>query len=469
MQLGHCGFRGVGTALVLQPGRAVDHQPRGVDLGGHVGDLEGHALERGDRPVELLSLLGIGRCRLVGGLRQPQRHGADPDPAAVERLEEELVARALLAEQVLGGDPAVVEQELPGVRGVEPHLLLHPADGEAGRIGLDDEGADAARVRLALGDGGDDVGARHAGVGDEALAPVQHPAVVDQPRPRAGAARVRPGARLGQPVRPQHLAAGHGAQVALLLLIGAGQVDRVAAEAGVGRDDDPDAPAGAGQLLDGDGVGQGVEAGAAELLRVRDAQQAQLGRLADDLVRELALALQLVGDRHDLALGEVAHRAPDLFVLRAEGEVHARTPFADSVGLEPVTRPGGESTSAASDTETAAHCGPPSAARRTEETTAQPRRQRSIALRARCSADRCCTTRWRRVDRDLGRERLAWFGFAMVLIRRTERPIGCITRRALTRRRERDLYCGLAAGLLPAATARSSCTRTPCRLRSTFG
>ena len=180
-----------------------------------------------------------------------------------------------------------------------------------------------ARVRLALGDGGDDVGARHARVGDEALAAVEHPAVVDQPGPRAGAARVRPGARFGQPVGPQHLAAGHGAQVALLLLIGAGQVDRVAAEAGVRRNDDPDAAAGAGQLLDGDGVGQGVEARAAELLRVRNAQQAQLRRLADDLVRELALALQLVGDRHDLALGEVAHRAPDLFVLRAEGEVHA--------------------------------------------------------------------------------------------------------------------------------------------------
>src|SRR6185312_11958694 len=46
------------------------------------------------------------------------------------------------------------------------------------------------------------------------------------------------------------------------------------------------------------------------------------GGFADDLVGELAPTLELVGDRDDPPLGEVAHRALDLEVLGREGEVH---------------------------------------------------------------------------------------------------------------------------------------------------
>src|SRR5439155_900993 len=76
---------------------------------------------------------------------------ADPGPRAVEHLHRDLEALALLADQVVGGDAAVVEEDLAGRRALDPHLRLDPPDLEAGRPRLDDEGRDAgvARARIA--------------------------------------------------------------------------------------------------------------------------------------------------------------------------------------------------------------------------------------------------------------------------------------------------------------------------------
>ncbi len=78
------------------------------------------------------------------------------------------------------------------------------------------------------------------------------------------------------------------------------------------------------QLLDGERVGQRVAAAAAVLLGERDSHQVELAELLDDLVGEGLRAVELLGDRRDLALGEFAHRAPDQLVLGGEVEVHAR-------------------------------------------------------------------------------------------------------------------------------------------------
>ncbi len=86
--------------------------------------------------------------------------------------------------------------------------------------------------------------------------------------------------------------------------------------------DDPDRAAHPRELLDGDGVRERVETRAADLLGIGNAEQAQRGSLADDLHRELALPLEVVGDRGDPLRREVAHGATDLLVLRREGEVH---------------------------------------------------------------------------------------------------------------------------------------------------
>ena len=51
----------------------------------------------------------------------------------------------------------------------------------------------------------------------------------------------------------------------------------------------------------------------------------ELAELLDDLVRERLRAVELLRDRRDLLLGEVAHRAPDQLVVVGEIEVHAET------------------------------------------------------------------------------------------------------------------------------------------------
>ena len=72
------------------------------------------------------------------------------------------------------------------------------------------------------------------------------------------------------------------------------------------------------QLLDCDRVRERVGAGSAVLLRDRHPHQAELGQLGHELVREAVLAVELLGDRRDLLLGELAHGAPDELVLLRE-------------------------------------------------------------------------------------------------------------------------------------------------------
>ena len=173
---------------------------------------------------------------------------------------------------------------------------------------------------------GDHVRPGVAGIRDEPLA------AVDDPGPavravlvsggRAGSAGVGAGAGLGQAVRAEDLAGGHRDEEALLLFRRSGQVDRPAAEARVGGDDQPERAPDAADLLDRDRVGEGVEAGAALVLRDRDAQPAHLAEASDDLDREAALALVLVDDGRDLLDHEVADRPAEQLVLGREVEVH---------------------------------------------------------------------------------------------------------------------------------------------------
>ena len=88
-----------------------------------------------------------------------------------------------------------------------------------------------------------------------------------------------------------------GTQEALLLLVRAGQMERPAAEARVGRHDEPERAPHPADLLDGDGVGERVQPGAALVLGDRDAEPAELADPPDDLDREAPRLLVLVDDR----------------------------------------------------------------------------------------------------------------------------------------------------------------------------
>ena len=107
----------------------------------------------------------------------------------------------------------------------------------------------------------------------------------------------------------------------------AGEVEWPAAEARVRRDDQPERAPHAPDLLDRDGVGEGVEAGAAFVLGDRDAEPAQLADAPDDLDREAALALVLLDDRRDLGEHEVADRVAEQRVFGREVEIHRRRAY----------------------------------------------------------------------------------------------------------------------------------------------
>src|SRR5439155_21252365 len=74
--------------LVLQPRGAVDELPSRLDLDGHVGELELHGLEPGDRLAELAALMRVRIGEVVCALREADAHRGDGDPAAVEDLQE---------------------------------------------------------------------------------------------------------------------------------------------------------------------------------------------------------------------------------------------------------------------------------------------------------------------------------------------------------------------------------------------
>ncbi len=158
------------------------------------------------------------------------------------------------------------------------------------------------------------------------LAAVEDPpaavGAVLEPRRRPCPARIAPGARFGQAVRADDRPAGHRDQEALLLVVRAGQMERPAAEARMGRHDEAERTPHPADLLDGDGVGEGVETGAALLLGDRDAEPAELADAADDLDREASLALVLVDDGCDLGEHEVTDRVAQEGVLGRQVEVH---------------------------------------------------------------------------------------------------------------------------------------------------
>ena len=199
--------------------------------------------------------------------------------------------------------------------------------GESRCARRDDERADLGRTVVAgAAAGGDDVRAGLSRVRDEPLA------AVDDPRPsvrtglepggRPRTAGVTAGARFGQPVAAKDRALRHGHEVARLLVVRAGKVERAAAEARVGGDDEPEAAPDPADLLDRDRVGQRIEAGAALVLGDRDAEPAHRAEAVHDRPREAARLLVFVDDRCDLADHEVADGLTQEPMLRGEVEVH---------------------------------------------------------------------------------------------------------------------------------------------------
>ena len=150
--------------------------------------------------------LGVVGRQVEHGLGEAERQRGDRDAPDLERAQELAEAHRGIADEVVVGDPHVVEEQLAGVEAPPADAAHLRAHREAGRVLLDDEARERRPAVLGrLGAGEQRHAERHvgAGVGDERLATVDQPAAVAPLGARADAARVGTGVGLGQAERAE--------------------------------------------------------------------------------------------------------------------------------------------------------------------------------------------------------------------------------------------------------------------------
>ena len=103
-------------------------------------------------------------------------------------------------------------------------------------------------------------------------------------------------------------------------------VDRRGAKANRGLERDADAGVGARDLLDGDAQRQKIATRASHVLGEGQPEKAKLPHLADDVVSELVIAVELLGRGRDHLSREVATRITDRLLLRCQFKIHCTNP-----------------------------------------------------------------------------------------------------------------------------------------------
>ena len=302
-------------ARVEHPRDAVGDRLDGVGAGRHAGQLGRDQREADDRTPEGLALAGVRQGLVQRPLHPAQGRRRQLEAADVEDVEGDLVALAGLAEQGVGGHDDAVEHHRAGGAALDAHLVLLGADGQPGRLALNQEGGDAAVLQLGVER--EQVG--EARVGDELLGAVQAVAAVRQPG-RGGAHRagVGAGAGLGERVGADRGARRQSGQIPGALLLGAEEDQGQGADPGVGEVGDGER-VGGGQRLADDHRGDRVEAGPAMGLGHLHAHVAVGAEGREQLaVGRVVLALDRIGPGVDLGGDELAHGLADRAVLLAE-------------------------------------------------------------------------------------------------------------------------------------------------------
>ena len=221
---------------------------------------------------------------------------------------------------------AVLQHDLRRVRGVLAGLLLDARNDPARGRGRHDEGADSSLASGLVGHGEDDRDVGGLARGDELLDAVQQVGAVLRLGARGDRRGIRPGVRLGEGERAEHLAARDRLQPALLLSVIAEAVQDAGDEV-VDRDDRARRAVARRHLLAGDRERGRIHAGAAPLFGDRDAEQPHAGERLELLAREGAFAVPLRGARRELGAREGAHRfAQHLVVALHQHRAASRAP-----------------------------------------------------------------------------------------------------------------------------------------------
>ena len=124
----------------------------------HVRQHELQPLEFGDGLAELPALLGIFHRGIQRALRQTHRDRADGRTVHIENAHRYLEAVAFLADAVLDGYLDVLQVDRCVRNSVQPKLSLVLANGDAGRFGIDNEGAEITGAAADIADAGKRLG-----------------------------------------------------------------------------------------------------------------------------------------------------------------------------------------------------------------------------------------------------------------------------------------------------------------------
>jgi hypothetical protein len=251
--------------------------------------------------------------------------GGDQRARVVEGLHGDLEALALAAEQVLGGNLDVLEGDAAGVARPLPHVVLLLADGDTGRLGVDDEAAHAlvAGVRVGLGEHEEPRGV--AGAGDPHLLAVEDVLVALLDGRGLDRSNVGAGVRLGDAVGAQQRRLGEGPKPLLLLRLVARDDHRHLRQR-VGGHGGGNAGAAPAELLVDQAAVEGAKAHAAAALRDVGVHQPKLPALLHDGVGPLAGFVVVAGGRTDDVLREIVRELLQFLLFLGELE-------ADSHGI----------------------------------------------------------------------------------------------------------------------------------------
>ena len=312
--LGHVGLRPAGLARLEQRGRLAHHQLRRGGLGVCFRDGELDALVLPDRAAEHAAVVGVCHGAVDEEPGVAQRVGSDQYPFRVHAVEDIAEPPALLADQRIGRNAHIVEEELVGLvvyHGAD-RADLQPVAERLAHVHQEDGQPVGSLRHPVLGRGAreqqHEVGILRAARPD--LLAVHHIAVALAHRGRAQAQRVRSAARFRDAeCLEAQLARRDLRQVALLLLVVAVAEQRAhnvhLSVAG------PGIAARGVDLLQHRASGGNRQTRAAVFLRDKHRQVAGVGQRLDEGLRIFAVAVELAPVVARIVRAEPAHRLAD--------------------------------------------------------------------------------------------------------------------------------------------------------------
>ena len=177
IQFGHRRFVGKRLAIIFEPGRPQNQQPRRFEFGRHIRQHVADGLIRANRLTKSPPFASIRGCGFHRGHAQANRHRADADPPAIQHLEELHKSAAFFAQQVFDGNAHVVKVNRVSRGAAQAHFMFGLTKFNARRVAWHDDRADATFAAVFIGHGGDNHMTSIGGVGDPHFRAVDHPFV----------------------------------------------------------------------------------------------------------------------------------------------------------------------------------------------------------------------------------------------------------------------------------------------------